>query len=157
MPRPTDHKWTDEENVRFIQMHRDGVSFRALGREFGIGKNSAVLHAAALFLPRRNPDRTPKPVARNPDAPCIVRPPRVAPPPALPIPPPKSCCYPLWPHGARPTQEFCGAALVPGRSWCAEHTPVVTAKPADIAHAERYVNEVQPGRYQTGMMPVSAT
>ena len=34
----------------------------------------------------------------------------------------KRCRFPLWPHGAGPTQEFCGAKTWrPGASYCREH------------------------------------
>ena len=39
-----------------------------------------------------------------------------------------TCQWPLWPHGARPTHEYCGK---PGYPWCEEHRAIVFRSPEE--------------------------
>ncbi len=33
----------------------------------------------------------------------------------------RGCLWPMWPHDARPTHEYCGVRRAPDSSYCAEH------------------------------------
>ena len=35
--------------------------------------------------------------------------------------PARGCLWPMWPHAARPTHEYCGNGKVPGASYCEAH------------------------------------
>ena len=45
----------------------------------------------------------------------------------------KRCRFPMWPHGAAPTQEFCGDYARPGSSYCQKHH-VISHMPAAPEH-----------------------
>lgn len=34
---------------------------------------------------------------------------------------PRGCRWPMWPHGAKPTHEYCGCARRAGSSYCDQH------------------------------------
>lgn len=45
----------------------------------------------------------------------------------------RTCLFPMWPDDSRPTQEFCGAKVTTGASYCDQHREVCysTAQPED--------------------------
>jgi hypothetical protein len=69
----------------------------------------------------------PEPVVPVPEPP----PPSVRAAPKPPPPPPATCQWPLWAHDERAPKppRFCGAAVVPGLSYCREHERVCFIRP----------------------------
>ena len=41
----------------------------------------------------------------------------------------KTCRFPLWPHNAKPTHEYCGAKAAEGKPYCEAHCALCYVKP----------------------------
>jgi GcrA cell cycle regulator len=106
--------WTPERVTQLGQLWDEGLSTAEIGRRLGLTKNAVVGKAHRLGLkPRPSPLKAaPKPRRTVVD---FVGP---------------SCS---WPHG-HPGEKgfhFCGARVVPGKPYCAEHTAVAYIRPRD--------------------------
>lgn len=141
--------WTDDDKAKARKMWGEGAPTKDIGAALGREKNSVIGMARREgFPPRPSPigvtGLLPAPRPRTKDLPRGQRrpppPPKpeplrlvATPVPALlpvepetPRPPPRmrptsACCWPLWPHGARPDMRFCDARAPAGRPYCAEH------------------------------------
>lgn len=41
----------------------------------------------------------------------------------------RGCCWPMWPHDARPNHLYCGDARIDDSSYCAKHRALSVRNP----------------------------
>lgn len=118
--------WTAEKDYHLTELWQSGLSSAQIGLRLNISKNSVIGRAHRLRLPTRpspvrpvgsgkRPHGTPPKERRHTLGPIVAEP------PPQPLSPVRRCQFPLWPHGARSNQHFCGAPARLGRSYCPEH------------------------------------
>lgn len=117
--------WSEARIGRFEILVAEGKSHSEIAAIMKVSKSNI----SQRMLKHGHRRSSPIPIAPKPAPPPVPKYVSTMPP----YQPPQTfasptCCFPLWPHGAVPTQKFCDAVSVLGQSWCPEHLRVVTLK-----------------------------
>jgi GcrA cell cycle regulator len=99
--------WTTERVAKLERLWQEGLTTAEIGRLLGISKNAVVGKAHRLRLPSRQ-----SPIRREAKA--------------APVPREVGAGACQWPIGdpVQPGFGFCGAPVVPGKPYCAQHCAV---------------------------------
>jgi hypothetical protein len=137
--------WTDAAILRLTELWEAEQSMQAIANDLGCTKDAVNAKAHRLNLPGRTSPiiRYTEADAPPPKPPRLVRPGESTLPPITcdapgPEPPApvlvgsraRTCEWPLWGFGLRPTHQYCGAPRLPESSYCPLH-----AKKAGAGHA----------------------
>jgi GcrA cell cycle regulator len=112
-------EWTEESIALLRKLWEEGVPTAEIGRRLGTTKNAVVGKAHRLNLPDR-----PSPIRGGAKSERTRKP--ATPPPFYGYPPrpqPPTCCWPIGEPGT-PDFHFCGAPVLKGKPYCAEHAEV---------------------------------
>lgn len=100
------------------------MSTSEIGRQLGVGKNSALSKAHRIGLPGREPiidaDKARKTRAEKREFGAAVTGAQAERAPAL-VAGPRGCRFPLWNDKESPTHEYCGGKVRDGRVYCDSH------------------------------------
>jgi GcrA cell cycle regulator len=127
--------WTDADVAKARELWASGMSLREMAEAIGGCSKDAVQHLVRRqgWPPRPSPIGQPKPKARKRRASrAIPRPPQPARAPLTPPVPLRTCA---WLLGERPAWRPCGAAVSPGRPYCASHAQVAYVHGSRVAAA----------------------
>jgi GcrA cell cycle regulator len=132
--------WTDAAIIRLKELWQAEKSMQAIARELGCTKDCIMGKAHRLDLPPRpspiiryagDDGPAPKPArmvrqgeSTLPPIICDAPPPQGAAGALFPLPAgsrARTCAWPLWGFGERPTHRYCDALRLPERSYCAAH------------------------------------
>jgi hypothetical protein len=142
MPEPI--KWTAAMDSRLRQMRDAGQGWDAVATEIGVSRWAVIQHAkdTGAYFSRPGFGRQPE-IDRSLLARMIAKSHRKAieAPVKLawspkPIPPARDCQWPMNDPPRGQSWVFCGAASLPGRSYCAEHRARSLFLRADAPAAE---------------------
>ena len=125
--------WTEERLEQLKALWAEGLSITQIGLRIGVSRNAVVGKVHRMGLPKRqspivrsaNPKRDERPIQRRRAVPLTLE------------QWDRNTCS--WPIGDPKTDgfSFCGAPVVPGRPYCAEHCAAAytttTTKESNVA------------------------
>jgi GcrA cell cycle regulator len=157
-------EWSSEMESRLRTLAAEGLSYGAIGREFGLSRNAVIAKAHRMNLPAR-----PSPIVKSdalkparrarggkwawveaPASSTLAPLPVVAdmPPPVAPLVPVRAgggreCCWPMNNPPRGKPWLFCGAVTAAGKSYCAEHCALAYVQRPERSEAQREADELR--------------
>lgn len=137
--------WTDAAILRLVELWEADKTLHAIAVDLGCTKDCVNGKAHRLNLPpRQSPiiryaegSAPPKPAktvrsgqSTLPSLSCDAPPPQSAADAPLPVQAGsrvRTCAWPLWGFGARPTHQYCGQPRLPEKSYCPTHAKMAGA------------------------------